>query len=121
MNTKESLTYWLNSRHGYYDPAVLNRLQKNQLAFNNYIVECEKAYQAAMKELIKEEANKLRTLNEELKSFLERELWPMILRSAGGDLEKAKAIIRQDPCRTIVRKYNLQESINKQYQQCKTA
>lgn len=119
MNLKQSLNYWLNSRQGFYDPVVINRLQKNQTAFNNYIIQCERDYQNAQEKSIEQDAKRLRTLNEEMREFLRLELWPMILRTAKNDLNTAKELIRRDPFAALVREYKLQDDINKQYQKCK--
>lgn len=119
MNLKQSLNYWLNSRQGFYDPVVINRLQKNQTAFNNYIIQCERDYQNAQEKSIEQDAKRLRTLNEEMRDFLRVELWPMILRTANNDLNIAKELIRQDPFAALVREYKLQDDINEQYLRCK--
>lgn len=119
MNTKKSLNYWLNSRQGFYDPVIINRLQKKQTAFNNYIIQCERDYQSHQQECIKDDAKRMRTLNEEMKNFLRLELWPMILRTAKNDLEVAKELVRRDPYAALVREYDLKDDINEQYQRCK--
>jgi hypothetical protein len=119
MNLKQSLNYWLNSRQGFYDPVVINRLQKNQTAFNNYIIQCERDYQSAMQDSMTEDAHRIKSLNGEMKNFLRVELWPMILRTAKNDLEVAKELIRRDPYAALVREYDLADDINEQYLRCK--
>ena len=115
---KHTLGFWLNSRQGFYDPATINRLQGKQKAFNAYVEQCEKAYQASVLKSMNADASRLRTLNEEMREFLRLELWPMIMRSANGDLRKAKELIRQEPYSKLVEEYDLKDDINKQYKKC---